>query len=333
MTRVYDPEVFRDARALVTGGLGFIGSNLAIRLAEHGAQVTILDAMIPGFGANPFNIAPVADRVVVCNGDIRDPGVVGPLVVAQDFLFHLAGQVDHVHSLVHHPYDDIDMNVKGTAVVLEACKHANRDVRIVYTGTRGQYGKPDRLPVSEDAPTRPLGVYEITNLAAEKMMEAYRAAFGIRTISLRISNVYGPRAQMRHSRYGVVNWFVRLAMDDETIPVFGTGEILRDFLYVDDCVDAVLACAAGDVWGEVFNVGVDRPTNFRDLAEAVCRAAGRGRWELAPFSPERLAQEPGDFYSDVSKIRRMLGWSPKIELDEGLARTVAYYREHRGEYW
>jgi UDP-glucose 4-epimerase len=139
---------------------------------------------------------------------------------------------------------------------------------------------------------------------------------------------------MKHSRYGVVNWFIRLALDDATIPVFGDGTILRDFLYIDDCVQAMLACAASEAsWGEVFNVGVDRPSNFRDLAELIVRTAGSGRWEFAPFSPERKAQEPGDFYSDVSKIRRMVGWRPTVDLHDGVRRTIEFYRAHRRRYW
>lgn len=326
--------VFRGSRALITGGMGFLGSNLAIQLVDFGAHVEIVDAMLPGFGGNPFNIEPVRDAVAVHIGDIRDPELMGRLVKGKDFLFHLAGQVDHVHSILHHPFDDIDINMKGTAVVLEACRHQNPAVRFVYTGTRGQYGKPSVLPVNEDAPTQPLGIYEITNLAAEKMVEAYHGVFGIRSIPLRISNVYGPRGQMRHSRYGVVNWFVRLAMDGATIPVFGTGRILRDFLYVDDCIEAILACAASPTaWGRVYNVGVDQPMDFLALAEGVCRAAGGGTWELAPFSRERLAQEPGDYYSDIGRIQNEVGWSPRTGIEEGLSRTVAYYRQHRSHYW
>jgi len=217
---------------------------------------------------------------------------------------------------------------------MEACRHHNPAAKVVYAGTRGQYGKPASLPVSEAAPQQPLGIYEITNVAAERIIEAYHLVFGIRSCLLRISNTYGPRAQMRHSRYGVVNWFVRLALDDGTIPVFGDGRIQRDFLYVDDCVEAMLRCATSDAsWGQVFNVGVDRPTNFVELAETVVRVAGAGRWELTPFSPERKAQEPGDFYSDIGKIRTLLGWNPAIGLEEGLRRTVDYYREHKAHYW
>lgn len=324
---------FAGTSALLTGGMGFLGSSLAIALVERGAQVTIVDAMIPGYGGNLFNIEPVRDKVSINFSDIRDVNVMNYLVRGKTFVFHLAGQVDHILSMKD-PFDDIDINVKGTAVVMEACRHHNPEAKVIYTGTRGQYGKPISLPVAETAPTMPLGIYEITNLAAEKIVEAYHIVFGVRACRLRISNTYGPRAQMRHSRYGVANWFVRLALEDRTIPVFGDGKILRDYLYVDDCVEAMLAAAASEQsWGEVFNVGRDRPTNFIELAEAVIAAAGSGRFAFAPFSPERRAQEPGDFYSDIRRIQARLGWSPRVELEEGLARTVEYYRKHKDHYW
>lgn len=333
MTTEPTADVFRGARALITGGMGFLGSNLAIALVQRGADVTIVDAMIPGYGGNLFNIEPIRDRVTINFSDIRDRNVMNYLVRGQQFVFHLAGQVDHIMSM-QDPFPDIDINVKGTAVVMEACRRHCPEARVIYSGTRGQYGRPQSLPVDETAPTQPLGIYEITNLAAEKIVEAYHIVFGVRSTLLRITNTYGPRGQMQHSRYGVVNWFVRLALDDATIPVFGDGKILRDFLYVDDCVDAMLRCAASEqAAGQVFNVGEDRPHDFVELAEAVVRAAGSGRWELAPFSRERRAQEPGDFYSDITKIRTMLGWEPKVSLDEGLARTVEYYRAHREFYW
>lgn len=324
---------FENTRALITGGMGFLGSSLAIALVKLGAKVTIVDAMIEGYGGNLFNIEPVRDSVVVNFSDIRDVNAMNRLVRDHEFVFHLAGQVDHILSLTD-PFPDIDINVKGTAVIMEACRHHNPAARVIYTGTRGQYGKPTRLPVSETAATQPLGIYEITNLAAEKIIEAYHVVFGIRSTLLRITNTYGPRGQMQHSRYGVVNWFVRLALDDETIPVFGDGLIRRDFLYVDDCVEALLRAAIyEDAYGKIFNVGWDQPTTFRELADQITKIAGTGRWSLAPFSPERQAQEPGDFYSDITKIRTLLGWSPRTSLADGLTQTIDYYRHHRSHYW
>jgi UDP-glucose 4-epimerase len=180
----------------------------------------------------------------------------------------------------------------------------------------------------------PKGIYEISNLTAEKIMQVYHHIHGIHVVLLRLTNIYGPRAQMKHPHYGVVNWFIRLALDNACIKVFGDGQIKRDPLYVDDCIEALLGCAANDaVRGEVLNVGVDKPTNFVRLVEAVVQAAGRGRWEFAPYSPERRAQEPGDFYSDISKIRRLLGWTPRTTLESGLRQTVEYYRVWKEHYW
>jgi UDP-glucose 4-epimerase len=324
---------FKGSRVLITGGAGFIGSTLALELVGLGAKVTIVDAMIPGYGGNLFNLEPKKDQLVLNFCDIRDPNAMNYLVKGQDFIFHLAGQVDHILSL-NDPFPDIDINIKGTAVILEACKHHNPSARIVYTGTRGQYGSAVSLPVNETAPTHPRGIYEISRLSAEKIIQVYNDIHGIRSVLLRLTNVYGPRAQMQHSRYGVANWFVRLAVDDETIKVFGDGLIKRDYLYVDDCVQSILICAVTEAaYGQIFNVGVDQPTTFIDLAETLIRIAGSGKWEFAPFSPERKAQEPGDFYSDITKIRQMTGWTPVTKLTDGMAQTVEYYRQHKTKYW
>jgi UDP-glucose 4-epimerase len=289
--------------------------------------------MIPEYGGNLFNIEPIKDQVTINFGDICDTHAMNWLVRGQDYVFHLAGQVSHVMSL-DNPFPDIEYNIKGTAVVMEALRLFNPSARLVFTGTRGQYGPAVSLPVDENAATNPKGIYEISNLTAEKIIKTYNDIHGIRSVMLRLTNVYGPRAQMKHSRFGVLNWFVRLAIDDETIKVFGDGSILRDFLYVDDCVEAILASALHEAsTGEIFNVGVDVPTSFLDLVKCIIDIAGTGRWEFAPFSPEREAQEPGSFYSDISKIRKVVGWKPLISLEEGLRRTIDYYRSHRNFYW
>jgi len=326
-------DSLKGTRALITGGMGFIGSNLALALVECGVHVTIADAMIPGYGGNLFNIEPIRDQVTVNFCDIRDANAMNYLVARQDFIFHLAGQVDHILSLTD-PFPDIDMNIKGTAVIMEACKQHNPQARVIYTGTRGQYGAAVSLPVNEDAPTHPRGIYEISNLAAEKIIQVYDDVHGIRSVLLRLTNIYGPRAQMQHSRYGVVNWFVRLAIDGATMKVFGDGLIKRDFLYIADCVEAMLMCAVDErAYGQVLNVGIDNPMNFLELAEALVKVCEGSRWEYAPFSAERKAQEPGDFYSDISKIRGLIGWQPRTSLEDGLAQTVAFYRENKQHYW
>ena len=333
MTREELRERYAGRNALITGGCGFIGSNLAIALVELGAGVTVADAMIPDYGGNLFNLAPVGKKVFVNYCDIRDPNAMNWLVRDKDFVFHLAGQVCHLTSL-QDPFPDIDMNIKGTAVVMEAVRRRNPRAKVIYTGTRGQYGPSVKLPVSEDAPMNPKGIYEISNLTAEKIIQVYNDTHGIRSVMLRLTNTYGPRAQMKHSRFGVANWFVRLAIDNETIRIFGDGKILRDFLYVEDCVEAILIAAVREaVVGEIFNVGVDEPTTFLDLAEMLIEVTGTGRWEFAPFTPERRAQEPGDFYSDITKIRTRLGWEPATPLREGLRRTVEYYRKNKHFYW
>jgi UDP-glucose 4-epimerase len=321
------------ARVLITGGLGFIGSNLAARLVREGAGVTLCDAMIEGYGGNLENIREIRPRVTVNFADVRDETVMGQLVDGQDVVFHLAAQVSHVMSLSN-PYPDIDINIKGTAAVLEACRKRNPKALVIRSGTRGQYGPAVHLPVSEVAPSDPRGIYEISQLSAEMICRTYTRIHGIRTVPLRLTNVYGPRAQMKHSHFGVVNWFVRLALEGRPIPIFGSGQIRRDFLYADDCIEALLAAACEPkAVGEVLNVGHDRPSTFLEVAEILRELVPETRIEFTEFSPERKAQEPGDFVSDITKIRGLLGWEPKVALRDGLARTVAFYRERKADYF
>jgi UDP-glucose 4-epimerase len=326
-------ESFSGKSVLITGGMGFIGSSLANRLVELGAEVTIMDAMIPDYGGNEFNVYPVKDKVRINYCDIRDENAVIYLVRDQDFVFHLAGQVCHVMSLSN-PFPDIEINITGTAILMEALRKHNKNAVVVYTGTRGQYGETVSLPVNEEAPTNPKGIYEISNLSAEKIIKVYNDVHGIRSVLLRLSNIYGPRSQMKHSRFGVCNWFCRVALDNDTIKVFGDGSILRDFLYVDDCVEAILMSAlTPGAYGEIFNVGSPIPVSFLELVQSIIKVAGEGKWEFAEFSAERKAQEPGSFYSDVSKIERIVGWKPTTTLEDGLRKTCDYYRKYRDMYW
>jgi UDP-glucose 4-epimerase len=326
-------EHFRDKQVLITGGMGFLGSNLALKLVEYGAKVTLVDAMIGEYGANLFNIEPIRNQVIINYSDILDVPATNYLVRDKDYVFHLAGQVDHVLSLSN-PYPDIDINIKGTAVIMEALRLYNPNARLIYTGTRGQYGEVISLPVAEDAPTYPKGLHEISNLTAEKIVSMYHDVHHIPSILLRLTNIFGERAQMKHPRYGVVNWFIRLAVDNEVIKVFGDGKIIRDFLYVQDCIDAMLHCTITDAaYGEIINIASGIPLNFIELADTIVAVAGTGRWEFAPFSPERKAQEPGDFYADISKIQRLTGWKPTTTLSDGLARTIDFYRQYKKFYW
>jgi UDP-glucose 4-epimerase len=320
-------------RILITGGLGFIGSNLAIRLVREGARVAICDAMIEGYGGNFENVREVRADVEIHVADVRDESAMAGLVEGRDVVFHLAAQVSHVMSLSN-PYPDIDINIKGTAALLEACRKHNPEAVVVRSGTRGQYGPAVSLPVSEEAPSDPRGLYEISQLSAEMICRTYTRIHGIRTVPLRLTNVYGPRAQMKHPHFGVVNWFVRLALDGKPVPIFGTGGILRDFLYVDDCVEALVRAAEEPAAiGEIINVGNDRASTFLEVAKLLQDLVPGTAIEFTDFTPERKAQEPGDFVSDISKIRRLLAWEPTVDLREGLSRTVQFYRERRGDYF
>jgi UDP-glucose 4-epimerase len=328
-----DYTAFRGKEVLITGGLGFIGSSLAIELCKHGARVTLVDAMLPDLGGNVFNIEPVREDVRINYCDIRDEHSINHLVGGMDFVFHFAGQNSHVLSLTN-PFPDIDMNIKGTAVVLEACKKFAPNAKLIYSGTRGQYGRGIQLPVAEDAPTNPLGIYEVSRLAAEKMVQVYHDTHKIEAVMLRLTNIYGPRSQMLHNRFGVANWFIRQALDEECISVYGDGSLIRDFLYIDDCIDAMLRCAlVPEAAGEVLNVGNNEAHTFLELVQLVVDTAEVGSWEFTPFSQERAKAEPGHFYSDISKITRLTGWCPKTSLANGIATTVAYYKRYRRQYW
>lgn len=324
---------FRNKKILITGGLGFIGSNLAIALVKVGAKVTILDNLTPGLGGNIFNIDPIQDTVTFIHKDIRDQPAVAKAVKGKDYIFHLARQTDHILSLTD-PFPDIDVNIRGTAVLLEVCKKYNPGVRLIYAGTRGQYGSQVKLPVSETAPTNPRGMYEITNLTAEKMVQVYHDVHKIQSICLRLTNIYGPRSQMRHDHYGVVNWFVRLAMEGKTIPVYGDGKLKRDFLYIDDCITAIIRCALEpSCYGEAINIGRPTASDFLTLAKMIIRVVGSGSIKRTPFSTERAAQEPGDFTSDIRKIKKLTGWKPTTDLSEGIKKTVVYYQQYKERYW
>jgi UDP-glucose 4-epimerase len=326
-------ENFKGKEVLVTGGLGFIGSNLSIELVKLGAHVTIIDNMLPRQGSNLFNIKEIEDRVRVNISDVRNHLSMNHLVKGKDYIFHLAGQVNHVDSM-RNPLQDLDINCVGSLVLLEALREHNRKGKVIFAGTRGEYGSSVKLPVDEDHPTNPKGIYAVTNLTAEKMILVYDDIFGIKGACLRITNTYGPRHQMMHDEYGVFNWFIRKAMDDEEIPVFGDGRILRDFLYVEDLVSCMLMTAATEeAYGKVFNVGTGVPVSFIGLARKIVEIAGTGRVSYAEFTQERKEVEPGDYYADVTRIKRIVNWVPEVPLDEGIKKTIDFYRENRKEYW
>ncbi len=321
-------------RVLVTGGLGFLGSALVLELAALRAQVTIVDSLIPLFGGNRHNIEPVKDKVSLDISDIRDADAMNQLVQGQDVLFHIGMQTSHVDSMTD-PLWDIDINCRGNMIVYEALRRHNPGCYVVYAGTRGQYGVLERIPVDETHPMHPTDIYGVNKVAAELYGFVYRRVYGLRFCSLRVNNSYGPRHQMRHGKYGILNWFIRTAMDGGTIQLFGDGSQQRDYNYVDDVTDAFLrAGALAQVCdGEAFNLGSGRPRSLREATELVIRYAGSGRYELAPWPTERKAIETGDYVADFSRFTRATGWTPRVEMEEGLQRTVAFYKEHRRHYW
>ena len=323
---------YKGRRVLITGGLGFIGSNLATRLVAVGADVLLVDSLTPDYGGNLFNIAPIRDAVRVNISDVRDANSMQHLVQDQQVIFNLAGQVSHVDSM-RDPYTDLEINCRSQLSILEACRHHNPSVKVVFAGTRQIYGKPDALPVTEEHLVRPIDVNGINKAAGEYYHLVYNNVFGVRSCSLRLTNVYGPRQLMRHNRQGFIGWFIRLAVEDREIQLFGDGSQRRDFVYVDDAVDAFLRAGASDACnGEMFNVGGSGPVSLGELATLLVEVAGTGRVRFVDWPAERRAIDIGDFYADSSKFKRAVGWSGTVALRDGLTRTVAYYRDHLSEY-
>lgn len=321
---------FNEARVLITGGMGFIGSNLARRLVGLGARVTLVDSLMPHYGGNPRNISDILDRVAVNISDVRDRHNFRTLVKEQEYLFNLAGQTSH-HDSMHDPFTDLDINCTAQLAILEACREVNPDIRIVFASTRQIYGRPDYLPVDEKHLLRPTDVNGINKMAGEWYHILYNNVYGIRAASLRLTNTYGPGMRIRDARQTFLGIWVKLLLGGAPFSVWG-GEQLRDFNYVDDVVDAMLLAATDDrAIGEVFNLGDSEIVSLKALAERLVRINGGGEFALQVFPEERKRIDIGDYYSDFSKFSA-LGWKPKVGLDEGLIRTLDYYRMHLHDY-
>jgi len=324
---------FSGAKVLITGGMGFIGSNLAHRLVGLGARVTLMDSLIPEYGGLEYNVEDIRDRVTVNISDVRDAHAFARMVEGQDYLFNLAGQTSHVDSMTD-PRTDLEINAAAQLSILETCRKHNPGVKLVFASTRQLYGRPQYLPVDEKHPIQPVDVNGINKLAGEWYHLLYNNVYGIRACALRMTNTYGPRMRVRDARQTFLGIWLRNIIQGKPILVFGDGTQLRDFNYVDDAVDALLAAASdAKSEGQVFNLGSSEVISLKALADLLVRLHGKGTVQIVPFPPERKAIDIGDYYSDFAKIRAALGWSPRVGLEAGLRRTLDYFIAHGRRYW
>ncbi len=326
-------EAFRGRRVLITGGLGFIGSNLARRLAEADADVLLVDSMIPEYGGNVANIAGIEDRVTVNIADVRDVHSLPYLVSDREVIFSLAGQTSHLDSMAD-PYTDLEINCRAQLSLLEACRLANPEARVVFASTRQIYGRPEYLPVDERHPIHPVDVNGINKTAGEWYHLLYGQVYGIPVCVLRLTNTYGPRMRVKDARQTFLGYWLRQIVAGEEIAVFGDGLQKRDFNYVDDAVDAFLLAATRDeALGKVYNLGDSEVVSLLDLARKLVELNGGGSFKVVPFPDDRKAIDIGDYYGDFTRIRDDLGWEPRVGLDEGLRRSIDFYREQGDAYW
>lgn len=323
--------MFKNKNVLITGGMGFIGSNLAIRLVKEHANVTILDSMLDEYGANSFNIKEIAKDVLINYSDMRDEHSLRYLVKNKDFIFNLAGQVSHQDSMIN-PFMDLEVNVKAQLSLLEVCKQYAQNAVIVYSSTRQIYGHPLYLPVDENHPLSPPDVNGINKLAAEYYHRLYTKVYGLNTVCLRLTNTYGPRQLIKNARQGFIGWFVNRAIRGETIELFGTGEQIRDFNYVDDVVDAFCMVALEQkTYGNVYNLSGER-ASLKHVAELLLSYTNKGHLKIVPFPEERKKIDIGDFYGNSDKLYRDVKWREQTSLEDGLKKMINFYEIHKDHY-
>jgi UDP-glucose 4-epimerase len=326
-------DEYRAQKVLITGGLGFIGSNLAHRLVQLGASVTLLDSLHPTCGGNRFNVEEIKNDVEVLVGNSCDLELVRKLIRGKAYVFNLAGHVSHIESM-QEPFEDLQMNAVAPLTVLEASKLENRDARIVYSGTRQSYGRPDTVPLVETQLLKPVDVNGVNKMAGEWFHMVYHRAYGIPAVSLRLINTYGPRQLVKHASQGFVGWFIKQAIDGEEIQVFGDGTQVRGFNYVDDVVDALLIAGMNEkVKGDYFNLGGERAVSVEEFVKLLLKATGRGSYRIVPFPSEKKAIDIGSVYTSAAKFNFATGWRARVPIEEGLARTVEYYQRYREHYW
>lgn len=329
-----DQREFYDGKnVLITGGLGFIGSSLAIELVRRGARVTVLDGLLPELGGNWFNIEPIKDTVAVTVAAMNDRAATDYCVKDQDIVFNLAMHSSHVDSMKV-PLYDLETNVASQLSFLESLRRVNPTARVVYIGSRAQFGPVTTLPITEETLPRPADIYAAGKHVVEWYHLLYGTICGLRATSIRLGNTYGPRHQMKHAKYGVQNYLIRIAMDDGEIQVFGEGKQLREMIYISDVVEALLRLGQTDAAiGQVYCIGATSSLTFLDLVTHILAAAGSGRYRHVAWPEERQRIEVGDVSTDFSKLTGHTGWQPTVSLTDGLRMTVDYYRQHRHYYW
>ena len=322
---------FLRKNVLITGGLGFIGSNLAHRLVKLGAKTTLIDSLIPEYGGNIYNIQGISDQVTVNISDVRDEHSMKYLIQGQDFLFNLAGQTSHMDSM-QNPQTDLEINCYAQLSILEACRHFNPEIKIVFASTRQIYGKPDYLPVDEKHPIRPVDVNGINKMSGEWYHILYNNVYGIHTSVLRLTNTYGPCMRIKDARQTFLGIWIKLLLEGQAFEVWG-GQQLRDFNYIDDCVDALLLAAEREETnGQIYNLGDYNPISLQNLAELIVAQNGEGTYTMRTFPEDRKRIDVGDYYSDFSKFTAAVGWEPKVSLNEGLTKTLEYFRKNLDHY-
>jgi nucleoside-diphosphate-sugar epimerase len=323
-------QLFSGKKVLITGGAGFIGSAIAKRLVEQGAEVTIADSMIPEFGGKLFNLEGIRDKVQLNITDVRDPHAMSYLVKDQDYLFNMAGQTSHMDSM-QNPVADLEINAKAQLSILEACRANNPGIRIVFASTRQIYGRPQYLPVDEKHPIVPVDVNGINKTAGEWYHLLYHQVYGIPACVLRLTNTYGPGMRIKDARQTFVGIWIRLLFEQKPFEVWG-GEQLRDFNFVDDVVDAFLIAATSDeANGQVFNLGASEVVSLKELADLLVKNC-QGEYVVRSFPEERKKIDIGDYYSDYTLIQKKLGWSPKTSLDQGIKETLEFYKNNKDNY-
>lgn len=323
---------YAGSKTLILGGLGFIGSNLARLLVEAGAEVTLVDNFLPDHGANWFNLDGIQQQVRVHLADIRSAEALNQLVQHQQVIFNLAAQTSHSDSM-RDPLLDLDINGRGNLTFLEACRRYNPQARIVFVGTRAFYGTPRQLPVDEDAALSPQDVYAVDRLAAEQHHLVYHLHYDLAVTSLRLGNLYGPRGQMQHPRYNVLNYFIRMALEQRRIQIYGPGQQRRDYIYVVDACEALLKAGLSQQTGRVYNIGAGQAYGFAELVQKIIQLTGQGDYAHVDWPQGAKAFDVGDFVYDISRARQELDWQPQTSIEEGLRRTIEFYRNHSQHYW